>query len=225
MKTLFWLLFVSLFIQYVNMTRLYSEESLVTEDLLKALIQAESEGNPNAVSPVGARGLCQFMESTWKDVWCRILKQPEYASFDYAFDPNLSQKACIAYLKWLEKQLKKAKLHNLDNLLASYNAGLGVVKANKGVPNYTETVKYVKKIKKTLEKQSKQKSNHNSVICVGLFFQRKWKLDDEYDHFFRIGMIILAIIFFFVGVLVVGINNHPSQITPRSSEKGHLRGS
>lgn len=95
----------------------------------KAQLVAESNLKPNAVSPVGAMGLGQFMPATWKEV-SRELKFGEAT----AFAPALNIQAQAYYMAKLRSQFKRERpewdRHSLA--LASYNAGLGnVLKAQK----------------------------------------------------------------------------------------------
>ena len=99
----------------------------------KAQLVAESRLNPNAVSPVGAMGLGQFMPATWKDV-SRELKFGEAT----AFAPALNIQAHAYYMRQLRSQFKRQRpewdRHSLA--LASYNAGLGnVLKAQRECGN------------------------------------------------------------------------------------------
>lgn len=95
----------------------------------KAQLVAESNLKPNAVSPVGAMGLGQFMPATWKEV-SRELRFGEAS----AFAPALNIQAHAYYMAKLRSQFKRERpewdRHSLA--LASYNAGLGnVLKAQK----------------------------------------------------------------------------------------------
>ena len=90
----------------------------------KAQLVAESNLNPNAVSPVGAMGLGQFMPATWNEV-SRDLGFGEAS----AFAPALNIQAHAYYMRNLRSQFKRERpewdRHSLA--LASYNAGLGNV--------------------------------------------------------------------------------------------------
>lgn len=103
----------------------------VSEALLVAVIMVESGGNPNAVSPAGARGLAQLMPGTAR----------RYGVKDI-FDPAQNVKGSAAYLSDLIKMFRG----DLVLVLAAYNAGEGAVRRYKGVPPYRETRAYVPKV-------------------------------------------------------------------------------
>jgi len=90
---------------------------------LKAQCYQESRLDPRAVSPVGARGLCQFMPATWQD-----MKRYD-SSFSDIFDPESSIRACALYMRALHKFWKKSNQKDKYKLsLAAYNAGIGNMK-------------------------------------------------------------------------------------------------
>jgi hypothetical protein len=104
-----------------------------TPGLLNAVMQQESGGNPNAVSPKGARGWFQFMPDTAEE-W----------GVDDPTDFNQSAKGAAAYLANLKKQFG-----NEEDALAAYNWGQGNLRKYKAgkvkaMPN--ETQNYVKSI-------------------------------------------------------------------------------
>ena len=80
--------------------------------LVKAVMQIESAGNPDAVSPKGAGGLMQLMPGTAKELGVKDV-----------FDPKQNVEGGSKYLKRLENQLGDRKL-----ALAAYNWGIGNVK-------------------------------------------------------------------------------------------------
>lgn len=92
----------------------------------KAQLYQESRFNPNAVSPVGARGLAQFMPGTWRDV-TRALN---WASVD----PTMAGPAIEAgayYMATLRRAWSSPRPQDERHRLAqaSYNAGLGNILA------------------------------------------------------------------------------------------------
>jgi len=97
--------------------------------LLRAVVMAESGGNPRARSPVGALGLMQLMPDTARSLG---VKNPlERAE-------NLEGGA--RYLSGLVERF------GLKQGIAAYNAGPGAVERYGGVPPYPETQAYVKRV-------------------------------------------------------------------------------
>ncbi|MGD2100021.1 MAG: lytic transglycosylase domain-containing protein [Desulfobacterales bacterium] len=106
--------------------------------LIRAVIQAESNFQVDAVSRAGARGLMQLMPATARELGVTD-------SFD--IDQNIDGGA-----KYLRSMLDRFG-GNVRKALAAYNAGPGtVIKYNGQVP-YTETRQYVKRVLR-LTKQS-----------------------------------------------------------------------
>jgi soluble lytic murein transglycosylase-like protein len=100
-------------------------------DFVYAVIGKESEGNPSAVSPKGARGLMQLMPATAARFGVTNVHDP---------DQNIG--GGTKYLRWLLDRYKG----DVRLALAGYNAGEGAVDKYKGVPPYAETQDYVHKI-------------------------------------------------------------------------------
>jgi hypothetical protein len=98
---------------------------------IHAVIKQESRYNPTAVSYAGAQGLMQMMPATAERFG---LKDP--------FDAKANVEAGTKYLKWLLKRFDG----DVSLALAGYNAGEGSVDKYKGIPPYSETQNYVKKI-------------------------------------------------------------------------------
>lgn len=91
---------------------------------LKAQCYQESLLRPAAVSPVGARGLCQFMPGTWREVAPRIgaalrSEPPEH--------PVASVHAAALYMRQLRHVWRAPRPDTERQRLAwaSYNAGAG----------------------------------------------------------------------------------------------------
>lgn len=95
---------------------------------LKAQLQAESGLNPNAVSPVGARGLGQIMPKTWEE----IVRELNWVKSSDPFNAELNIIATTHYMNKMHAAWTVPR-HPIDRLclaFASYNAGLGnIIKA------------------------------------------------------------------------------------------------
>ncbi len=101
----------------------------ISPKILAAVAQAESGGNPNAVSRSGALGLMQFMPTTARS---------------FGIDPLDPAQAVDAAAKYLSQQV--SSFGSIELALASYNAGPGAVRKFGGIPPYAETQAYVRKI-------------------------------------------------------------------------------
>ncbi len=105
----------------------------VNEGLIKAVIKMESDFNPRAVSPAGARGLMQLMPSTAAGLGVRD-----------SFDPEQN---IMAGTRFLRELLDKYG-GDLDSTLAAYNWGPGNVDRNRGAFLPRETREYLVKVKR-----------------------------------------------------------------------------
>jgi hypothetical protein len=104
-------------------------------DLVLAVVAAESNFNPRALSPKNARGLMQLIPQTAtrfgvRDIW----------------DPEQNLRGGMAYLRWLLGYFND----DLRLALAAYNSGEQTVDKYGGIPPYPETRNYVRRITESL---------------------------------------------------------------------------
>jgi len=100
-------------------------------NLVKAVIKAESDFDPKAVSRKGAKGLMQIMPENYK-----------LLSIQNPFNPDQNIMGGTKYLKQLMKKFDG----ELSLTLAAYNAGPKAVEKYNGIPPYRETRNYVRKV-------------------------------------------------------------------------------
>jgi hypothetical protein len=110
--------------------RKYAREYSVDHRLVEAMIRVESNFNPRAVSPKGARGLMQLMPTTARHM----------EVFDpHDIDENI--RGGVAYYARLVRDFGSMRLS-----LAAYNAGETAVRRHQGIPPYRETQQYVEQV-------------------------------------------------------------------------------
>ena len=114
--------------QIVRFVHLVAPDFRLSPDLVLAVMAAESNFDPLAVSPKNAQGLMQLMPETAVRFRARPLT-----------DPAQNIRGGMAYLRWLLAYFEG----DLALVLAGYNAGERAVDRYRGVPPYLETRLYV----------------------------------------------------------------------------------
>lgn len=99
--------------------------------LIRAIIFAESNNNPQAVSHRGAQGLMQLMPHTAKSL-----------GVEDSFNPAMNIDGGVRYFK----QLLNRFSGDVRLALAAYNAGSRYVHKYGGVPPFGATKRYIKKV-------------------------------------------------------------------------------
>ncbi len=115
---------------YAALIRQVAARYGVDEDLVHAIVEAESDYNPRCVSKAGAMGLMQLMPATARALG---LSDP--------WDPAQNLDGGVRYLRQLIERFK-----DIDLALAAYNAGPNAVSRYQGIPPYPETQAYVRRV-------------------------------------------------------------------------------
>ncbi len=118
--------------KYEGAVREAAAEFSLDPALVKAVIRAESNFNPRAVSPKGAMGLMQLMPDTAR-----------MHDVEDAFDPAGNIRGGVRHLRYLMDRYHG----ELDLVLAAYNAGTKPVDRVNGVPRFAETQEYVRRVR------------------------------------------------------------------------------
>ncbi len=107
-----------------------SNKYRLAPSLVRAIITAESNWDPNAVSRKGAVGLMQLMPATAREMNIN------------PYSPEENIEGGTRYFRYLLDRFKG----RLDIALAAYNAGPAKVERYGGIPAISETRKYVRKV-------------------------------------------------------------------------------
>ncbi len=118
-----------------------SQRYSVDYHLVRAVIKAESNFNPKAVSKAGARGLMQLMPQT-----ASLLQVND------SFHPEENIDGGVRYLRYLLNSYNE----NLSLALAAYNAGEKAVFNYRGIPPYQETKTYIQRVLRYYQEFSKE---------------------------------------------------------------------
>jgi soluble lytic murein transglycosylase-like protein len=99
-------------------------------ELIAAVMETESGYRPDAVSPAGALGLMQLMPAT-----------AQALGVD---DPHDPRQNVLGGAEYLRQQL--GHFGTVEKALAAYNAGPGAVEQYGGIPPFSETQNYVRRV-------------------------------------------------------------------------------
>jgi len=118
--------------KYEEAVRQTAKRFSLEPSLVKAVIRAESNFDPMAISPKGAMGLMQLMPDT--------ARMHEVRN---AFDPTENIHGGARHLRYLMDRYAG----KLDLVLAAYNAGTKPVDECRGIPRIPETQEYVRRVR------------------------------------------------------------------------------
>src|SRR5438552_10878984 len=114
-----------------HLIRQAAERYALAPELVESVIRVESNFEPRAVSPKGARGLMQLMPATAKLLGVQDM-----------FDVGQNIEGGVRHLRGLLDRYSG----NVALALAAYNAGAEAVARHGGIPPFAETQAYVARI-------------------------------------------------------------------------------
>jgi len=126
-------------LQFSDLIQKYSSMYNLDPNLVRRIIEVESNFDPSSVSKKGAIGLMQLMPETAREL-----------GITNPFDPEENISGGTKYLAMLLAQ----NAGNLSRALASYNAGPGAVRQHGGIPPFPETKNFVKKVLDGISKKA-----------------------------------------------------------------------
>jgi len=138
-------------VYYEDIISHYSAEHHVSPDLVKAMIQVESNYDPYAVSAKNCKGLMQLHPDT-----------AERFGVNDIFNPEENISGGIRYFSFLMEHFDQ----DMDFALAAYNSGENTVKKYNGIPPYPETINYVKQVKSLAGMEEDQESMESRLVRI-----------------------------------------------------------
>jgi len=121
----------SSYTSYDEVIRSASDRHNIDPDLIRAVIKVESDFNSVARSNKGAMGLMQLMPDT-----ARLHNVAD------VFDPIANIEGGVRHLRLLLNRFQG----DLELSLAAYNAGMKAVEKHGGIPPFSETKEYVRRV-------------------------------------------------------------------------------
>ena len=116
---------------YDSLIRTASDRYNIDAELVRAVIKTESDFNATARSRKGAMGLMQLMPDT-----ARLHNVGD------AYNPEENVEGGVRHLRMLLDRYRG----DLELSLAAYNAGSGAVEKHRGIPPFSETREYVRRV-------------------------------------------------------------------------------
>lgn len=116
---------------YDALIRTASDRYSIDADLIRAVIKTESDFDATARSRKGAMGLMQLMPDTAR-----------FHNVGDAYNPEENVEGGVRHLRMLLDRYRG----DLELSLAAYNAGSGAVEKHQGIPPFSETREYVRRV-------------------------------------------------------------------------------
>jgi soluble lytic murein transglycosylase-like protein len=139
-------------VPYRELIRAAAGRYTLAPELVESVIRVESNFEPRAVSPKGARGLMQLMPATAAQLGVRNV-----------FDVRENIEGGVRHLRYLVDLYRG----NLAFALAAYNAGVDAVARHGGVPPFAETRAYVSRILRLVQQAGAPASADATTAGLG----------------------------------------------------------
>ena len=136
---------------YEEIIRSASDRHSVDADLIRAVIKVESDFDSSARSHKGATGLMQLMPET-----ARLHNVLDM------YDPSANIEGGVRHLKLLLGKYRG----DLELSLAAYNAGMKAVERHGGIPPFTETREYVRRVLSYYQNLSRRQLASDPPISI-----------------------------------------------------------
>lgn len=147
---------------WADQARQVAQRVGLPEEMVRAVLRAESGGDPRAISRAGAMGLMQLMPDTWREL---------RSDLSLGHDPFAPADNLLAGATYLRRLYDR---YGLPGALAAYNAGPGRYDAylTRGRPLPLETRRYVAGLTAVTGSPIEPSSNALASPRPGLFAVR-----------------------------------------------------
>lgn len=163
--------------KYYETVKETARKARVPISILAAQIARESQWDPKAESPDGARGISQIMPGTWAefadgaDPWDPIASIEVMGKIMSTYRDIVRRTVDFGVeLGDTQEEMAEYDSKLLDLTLAAYNAGPGAVQEYSGVPPYEETQTYISEIHRLAQEKYAEKCDD----VVGDLGKGKW---------------------------------------------------
>jgi soluble lytic murein transglycosylase len=146
----------------------YSLQNDIDPNLFYAIIKAESDFQPRAVSSSGAKGLMQLTPEVWQR-YSAVAADSYSSQNDDIYAPEANIQAGVKYLRALLNQYQG----RVDLALEAYNAGITNVNPGQ-TPKFLETRNYLDKIVGFWQEMRKTSLNQQLKFTMHLQNGLKW---------------------------------------------------
>jgi soluble lytic murein transglycosylase-like protein len=154
------------YVRYFTSLSYGPQRARISSEFIRALILIESGADPEARSPMGARGVAQILPSTGRAALRALSGTRDFLFVDekafHRFEPELLSDPAINILIacYLAATYDEMYDGRTDLVVAAWNAGPGAVaRFGNEPPPYRETLKLIKRVEHTMDYLSSEQMN------------------------------------------------------------------